>query len=90
MDNEGLILLARFTFQARKLIGAIDSNLIANDEIYRNSIFQQIDAQADEALLMLSMQLRDKLGTLSPLANSKEIEEKPASENKKYIFGARG
>jgi hypothetical protein len=64
MDNESLVLLARFTFQARKLIGSIDSNLLANDVIYQNSIFQQIDAQADEDLLVLSMQLLSKLGML--------------------------
>lgn len=89
MDNDTILLLARFTIQARKLIGAIDSNLLANDENYRNSIFQQIDAKAEEEeLLLLSLTLRNKLGTFG---KPKNIEE-PVSSNTsdKYKFGARG
>lgn len=89
MDNETLILLARFTIQARKLIGTIDSNLLANDDTYRNGIFQQIDAQADEDLLILSMNLRNKLGTFLPQSPTKEPAKEPVVESKKYKFGAR-
>lgn len=91
MDNDTMILLARFTIQARKLIGAVDSNLLANDEIYRNSIFQQIDAKAEEELLLLSLTLRNKLGTLG--AATKAVEEptkKADNVTDKYKFGARG
>jgi hypothetical protein len=90
MDNDTILLLARFTIQARKLIGAIDSNLLANDETYRNSIFQQIDAKAEEELLLLSLTLRNKLGALG---NAKVVEEPaPRTDNvtDKYKFGARG
>lgn len=89
MDNDTILLLARFTIQARKLIGAIDSNMLANDEIYRNSIFQQIDAQAEEELLLLSLTLRNKLGSLNKAAT---VAEPIKSDNvtEKYKFGARG
>ncbi len=89
MDNDTIILLARFTIQARKLIGAIDSNMLANDEIYRNSIFQQIDAQAEEELLLLSLTLRNKLGSL----NKSSVATEPVRSDNvtdKYKFGARG
>lgn len=89
MDNDTIILLARFTIQARKLIGAIDSNMLANDEVYRNNIFQQIDAQAEEELLLLSLTLRNKLGSLG---QTKTVTEPVKSDNvtEKYKFGARG
>lgn len=90
MDNESLVLLARFTFQARKLIGSIVSNLLANDVIYQNSIFQQIDAQADKDLLVLSMQLRSKLAMLPAPLPSKQTEIDAPVEINKYKFGARG
>lgn len=77
MDNESLALLARFTFQARKLIGSIDSNLLVNDVICQISIFQQIDAQADKYLLVLSMQLRSKLAMLPAPLPSKQTEIDP-------------
>jgi hypothetical protein len=88
MDNDTILLLARFTIQARKLIGAIDSNQLANDETYRNHIFQQIDAQAEEELLLLSLTLRNKLGSLG----ATKTAEEPAPNNvtDKYKFGARG
>ena len=90
MDNDTMILLARFTIQARKLIGAVDSNLLANDAIYRNSIFQQIDANADEQLLLLSLSLRNELGTLGTAKAVEEPTKKPDNVTDKYKFGARG
>jgi hypothetical protein len=90
MDNDTMILLARFTIQARKLIGAVDSNLLANDEIYRNSIFQQIDAKAEEELLLLSLTLRNKLGALGTAKSAEEPAKNPDNVADKYKFGARG
>lgn len=90
MDNDTMVLLARFTIQARKLIGAVDSNLLANDEIYRNSIFLQIDAKAEEEVLLLSLSLRNKLGTLGTAKPIEESSKKPNNVTDKYKFGARG
>ncbi|HSI44113.1 MAG TPA: hypothetical protein VK949_07195 [Methylotenera sp.] len=88
MDNDTIVLLARFTIQARKLIGAIDSNMLINDEIYRNGIFQQIDAKAEEELLLLSLTLRNKLDSQN---KAKTVEPaKPDNATEKYKFGARG
>ncbi len=90
MDNDTILLLARFTIQARKLIGAIDSNLLANDEAYRNSIFQQIDAKAEEELLLLSLTLRNKLGALGKAKTVEEPAPRTDNVTDKYKFGARG
>lgn len=90
MDNDTMILLARFTIQARKLIGAVDSNLLANDEIYRNSIFQQIDANAEEELLLLSLTLRNKLNAQGTAKSAEEPAKNSGSVTDKYKFGARG
>jgi hypothetical protein len=90
MDNDTILLLARFTIQARKLIGAIDSNLLANDETYRNSIFQQIDAKAEEELLLLSLTLRNKLGSLGKAQTVEEPAPRTDNVSDKYKFGARG
>jgi acyl-ACP thioesterase len=89
MDNNALILLARFTFQARKFIGAIDSNQLVNNTAYRHNIFQQLDAQADEDLLILSMQLRNIL-EVAPVQNTQnQAEILTSAQNGKYKFGAR-
>lgn len=90
MDNDTIVLLARFTIQARKLIGAIDSNQIANDEVYRNQIFQQIDAKAEEDLLLLSLTLRNKLGTLGASKPAEAPAPRTDNVTDKYKFGARG
>jgi len=90
MDNDTMVLLARFTIQARKLVGAIDSNLLANDDAYRNSIFQRIDAEADETLLLLSLTLRSKLGTLINPTAEQEATLVTSNVTDKYKFGARG
>ncbi len=90
MDNDTMMLLARFTIQARKLVGAIDSNLLITDENYRTSIFQKIDATAEEDLLMLSLALRNKLGALDASQAVEEEPEKTGTSADRYKFGARG
>ena len=91
MDNEALIMIARFTFQARKLLGAVDSNSLVNNADYRNEIFKKIDAEADEDLLILSLNLRAKLGDLisNPVVVA-EPKKEIAAEPNKYVLGARG
>jgi hypothetical protein len=90
MDNETLTMLAKFTFQARKLLGAIDSNMIANDAVYRDNVFKQIDAQADEELLILSLVLRNRLGILSGEQAKDFAADAKLVVDSKYKFGARG
>jgi hypothetical protein len=89
MDNDTLALLAKFTIHARSTIGAVDSNLFINDEIYRNEIFRRVDTQADEELLLMAFNLRQRMS-----AHQKEQEtakaEADTPANKKYLFGARG
>lgn len=90
MNNDTMLILARFTIQARKLIGAIDSNLLANDEAYRNEIFKRIDAEAQEDLLLLSLTLSSKLGALLTTASTEAPVTQSDNVVDKYKFGARG
>lgn len=89
MDNDTLMLLAKFTIQARKTIGAIDSNLLSKDAVYRSEIFKRIDAQADEELLLLSLMLRSKLDTEVKTESSPQNDPEPPKNNK-YMYGSRG
>lgn len=92
MDNDTLKLLARFTIQARKLIGSIDTNLLAKDALYSAKIFQRVEELADEELVLLSLTLRQKLGLLQPnnTKSTPDEEPEPPQDNTKYKFGARG
>jgi hypothetical protein len=90
MDNDTIVLLARFTIQTRKLIGPIDSNQLTHDEAYRNQIFQLIDAKAEESLLLLSITLRNKLSTLGKTKVADEPLPRTDNVTDKYKFGARG
>lgn len=92
MDNDTLKLLARFTIQARKIIGSIDTNLLAKDALYSASIFQKVEELADEELVLLSLTLRQKLGLLevNNTKSSPDTEPEPPEDKSKYKFGARG
>jgi hypothetical protein len=92
VDNDTLKLLARFTIQARKIIGSIDTNLLAKDALYSASIFQRVEELADEELVLLSLTLRQKLGLLevNNAKSSPDTEPEPPEGKSKYKFGARG
>jgi hypothetical protein len=103
MDNGTLVLLAKFAFQARKLVGSIDLNSFTHDSDYRGQIFQRIESQADEDLLLLSLQVRSKFSAIGALSETvakmpesiklNPIEVTPIEFNlnaaPKYMLGAR-
>jgi hypothetical protein len=90
MDNELLVLLSKFSVAARKVIGPVNPAKIVKDQAYAKQIFEQADAIGDEDLLLVSLELQNKLGYFDekvvPISTPKK-EEAPAV---KYLFGARG
>ena len=92
MDNEALMMIARFTYQARKLLGPVDSNSLVNNAEYRDEVFRKIDAEADEDLLILALNLRIKLGSLmiKPEVVAPEKPKETVVDNSRYNRGARG
>jgi hypothetical protein len=81
MNNDLLILLSKFAVAARKVIGPVNPAKIINDKAYASAIFERINAEADEALLVLALDLQNKLGMLNTT---------PSKAQEKYIFGPRG
>lgn len=90
MDNELLVLLSKFSVAARKVIGPVNPAKIVKDQAYAKQIFEQADAVGEEDLLLVSLELQNKLGyfdeKVAPISAPKK-EEVPSV---KYLFGARG
>ncbi|MDO8962693.1 MAG: hypothetical protein Q7V02_11380 [Methylophilus sp.] len=90
MDNELLVLLSKFSVAARKVIGPVNPAKIVKDQAYAKQIFEQADAVGEEDLLLVSLELQNKLGyfdeKVAPISSPKK-EEAPTV---KYLFGARG
>ncbi len=90
MNNDLLILLSKFAVAARKVIGPVNPAKIVNDQEYAANIFEKINAEADETLLILALDLQNQLGMLGA-TDSKKATDAPANTPKeKYIFGPRG
>jgi hypothetical protein len=98
IDNDTMMMLAKFTFGIRKLNGHLDSNRLMQDADYRAEIFKFVDEQGDENLLMLSFAIQNKLGLLNlptnlnvnNAQNMPAATQTAAAETDKYIRGARG
>lgn len=91
MDNELLVLLSKFSVAARKVVGPVNPAKVVKDQEYAKQVFEQADALGDENLLLVSLELQNKLGLLdqkvAPIAAPIKKEEAAAA---KYLFGARG
>lgn len=91
MDNELLVLLSKFSVAARKVIGPVNPAKVVKDQEYAKHVFEQADALGDEELLLVSLELQNKLGFLDgkvvPISAPVKKEEEVAA---KYLFGARG
>lgn len=94
MNNETMVMLAKFIFAMRKLNIHVDSNRLTNEANYRDEIFKAADTQGDEDLLMLSLSLNNNLGLFSnvPAVDqlAKQAETSSTAGSQKYMFGARG
>ena len=94
MDQETFQLLARFIIQTRKIIGAVDSTRLVKDSAYAAAVFDQVEAVAEEDLMMLSLTLRHRLGLLTAASQNTNkpavtLAPEPAPSGAKYKFGAR-
>lgn len=84
MDNQCLVALSKFSVIARKTIGAVNPAKMVRDTQYAAEIFEQVNELGDEELILLSLDLQQLLGLLTPTA----AEAAPVIQ-KKYMFGAR-
>jgi len=84
-------MLSKFSVAARKVIGSVNPAKVVKDQEYARQVFEQADALGDEDLLLISLELQNKLGLLdqkiAPISKSAKKEE---AVTDKYLFGARG
>lgn len=90
MNNDLLILLSKFAVAARKVIGPVNPAKIINDKVYASAIFDRINAEADEVLLALALDLQNQLGMLSASESKKTADPAANKTQEKYMFGPRG
>ena len=92
MDNDTFGLLSQIIVKAKSIVGSIHPGKLVNDAIYAEDMFRKIEQGEDVNLIMLSLQLRQKLGLLE----QKITKPQPSTQNSelqtnhKYTFGARG
>lgn len=92
MDNNGLVLLSKFSVSARRLIGPVNPAKLIKDAEYSAEVFQKAFELGDEELIMLALEVQKMLGLIvetSPkVEKTKPIKVVEVAE-KKYMFGAR-
>ncbi|MDP3679051.1 MAG: hypothetical protein Q8R23_08195 [Methylotenera sp.] len=84
MDNQCLVVLSKFSVAARKAIGAVNPAKLVRDSQYAAKVFEQVNEFGDEELILLSLDLQQLLGLLTPAP----AEVAPVIQEK-YMFGAR-
>ena len=94
MDNNGLVLLSKFSVSARRLIGSVNPAKLIKDSEYSAEVFQKAFELGDEELIMLALEVQAMLGLLAnttPAASTAKVAPIKAvvAEEKKYMFGAR-
>jgi hypothetical protein len=90
MEDSTFKLLTSFIVKGRKLTGPIDSDRLLKDATYAREIFRKIEDEGDEELVLLSLRLRELIGSnpTAPAADA-AAEKDPAKLGDKYKFGAR-
>lgn len=90
MDNELLVMLSKFSVGARPVIGPVNPAKLLKDREYAKRVFEQVDVEGNQELLLISLELQHKLGVFDekpvPAPTPKQEEIVAA----KYLFGARG
>ena len=90
MDNELLVMLSKFSVAARPVIGAVNPAKLLKDKEYADRIFEQVDADGGEDLLLISLALQHKLGVFDKEPTPAPKPNQEAAITPKYLFGARG
>ena len=94
MDNNGLVLLSKFSVSSRRLIGPVNPAKLIKDSDYSAEIFQKAFELGDEELITLALEVQTMLGLLATSAPASKpskvtlLKTEPVEE-KKYMFGAR-
>ena len=90
MEDSTFKLLTSFIVKGRKLTGPIDSDRLLKDGAYAREIFRKIEDEGDEELVLLSLKLRELIGSNAAASAADAAGEKdPARLGDKYKFGAR-
>ena len=91
MEPETFKLLTGVIIKSRKLLGSIDSDKLMHDRQYAHDVFLKIDEKGDEELVMLALQLRERLGLMHAESSGNGAEEPRPKEKTtgKYIYGTR-
>jgi hypothetical protein len=90
MDNELLVMLSKFSVAARPVIGAVNPAKLLKDKDYAKLIFEQVDAEGGEELLLISLALQNKLGVFDEKPTPAPTPKREEVVTAKYLFGARG
>jgi hypothetical protein len=95
MDGKTFALLSKLTITARKVAGSINPSKLITDKHYANEVFWKVNHLGDEALIMMSLDLQNQLGMLTPVADkmipaTTSTPTVSIETDKKYLFGARG
>lgn len=91
MDADVFKLLTGFIVKGRKLLGSIDSDRLLRDDGYAREVFRKVDEEGEEDLVLLALQLRDRLGLLARGAEPEKDKAKDRGEAAagKYVHGLR-
>lgn len=72
------------------MIGAVNPAKLLKDKDYAKRIFEQVDAEGGEELLLISLALQHKLGVFDEKPKSAPTPKPEEVVAAKYLFGARG
>lgn len=94
MDNNGLVLLSKFSVSARRLIGSVNPAKLIKDSEYSAEVFQKAFEMGDEELITLALEVQTMLGLIAdttPAVSTTKVTPIKTAEvvEKKYMFGAR-
>lgn len=89
MDDSAFRMLTSFIVKGRKLAGPIDSERLLNDGAYAREVFRKVEEEGDEELVLLSLKLREVLGSAGTNSGGGDPPDKDPAGGK-YKFGARG
>ena len=92
MNEEVFKLLTSVIVKGRKITGPVSSDRMLNDPAYARTIFDRIEQEGDEDLVLLSLRLRDHLGLLAaaPVGDAEPAKDAATAKDPgKYKFGAR-
>ncbi|MFT4173683.1 MAG: hypothetical protein QM639_14060 [Rhodocyclaceae bacterium] len=95
MDNALIQLAARLKIRLRQdLAVSLNTQRFFEDSTYARATLDRAEESEDAELVAMSIEMRSRLGWLEqamvPAAVSSPTDGKPAPENPRYKFGARG